>query len=254
MLTAIQVGSGNEKLIKMTSMLTATQPIHIRARSFFTFALSPELPLENWLNRFDDLVAQSTDFFLHRPVVLDVSNTQMDRNQLWEVVDQLAKRKVRIMGVEGASPSFLTSDLPPAMDGGLTISNTEASGIDDSTNLIQYDETVADDAHQSEVTVGPIRSGQSFVSQGDVTIVGSVASGAEVIANGSIHIYGSLRGRVFAGSTGRTSARVFCRKLEAELIAISGYCLTSEDLAIELHDKPVQFWLNNDSIVAETLC
>ena len=77
----------------------------------------------------------------------------------------------------------------------------------------------------------PVRSGQSIVfEKGDVTIVGSVASGAEVIAGGSIHVYGTLRGRAIAGLAGNTRARIFCRRLEAELLAIDGVYQTADDM------------------------
>ena len=100
----------------------------------------------------------------------------------------------------------------------------------------------------------PVRSGQSVIfPEGDITVIGSVASGAEVIAGGSIHIYGTLRGRAMAGSLGNASARIFCRKLEAELIAIDGVYKMADDLAPELHGMPAQIWLENDSIIAETL-
>ena len=63
-----------------------------------------------------------------------------------------------------------------------------------------------------------------------MTVVGSVASGAEVVAGGSIHVYGTLRGRAIAGSTGNADARIFCRKLEAELLAIDGLYRTADDM------------------------
>ena len=52
---------------------------------------------------------------------------------------------------------------------------------------------------------------------------------------------------------GNASARIFCRKLEAELVAIAGYYKTSEDLERELRGRAVQLWLENDSILAEIL-
>src|SRR5690606_1380891 len=67
----------------------------------------------------------------------------------------------------------------------------------------------------------PVRSGQTIVyDDGDVIVVGSVASGAEVIAGGSIHVYGALRGRALAGLRQGDGARIFCRKLEAEMVAV----------------------------------
>src|SRR4051812_19405953 len=79
---------------------------------------------------------------------------------------------------------------------------------------------------------GSVRSGQTLAfPEGDLIIVGSVGSGAEIVAGGSIHIYGALRGRAYAGTLGDTRARIFCQKLEAELLAVGGLCLMSDDLA-----------------------
>ena len=100
----------------------------------------------------------------------------------------------------------------------------------------------------------PVRSGQSVIfPEGDVTIVGSVASGAEIVAGGSIHVYGTLRGRAMAGTMGNATARIFCRKLEAELIAIDGFYKTAEDMEPGLRGRAVQIWLEGDKIVAGTL-
>jgi septum site-determining protein MinC len=49
-----------------------------------------------------------------------------------------------------------------------------------------------------------------------------VSSGAELIADGCIHVYGVLRGRAIAGATGNPQARIFCKRLEADLVAIAG--------------------------------
>ena len=89
--------------------------------------------------------------------------------------------------------------------------------------------------------------------EGDVTVIGSVASGAEIIAGGSIHVYGALRGRAMAGSLGNVSARIFCRKLEAELLAIDGVYKVAEDIDDKLRGQPVQLWLEDDTIKAAKL-
>ena len=54
-----------------------------------------------------------------------------------------------------------------------------------------------------------------------------------------------------AGSGGDGRARIFCRRLEAELVAIAGYYQTSEDLDPGLHGQPVQLWLEGESILAQ---
>lgn len=68
-----------------------------------------------------------------------------------------------------------------------------------------------------------IRSGQQVIAQsGDLIVLSSVSAGAELLATGNIHVYGTLRGRAIAGLEGDTNARIFCQKLEADLISIAG--------------------------------
>jgi septum site-determining protein MinC len=100
----------------------------------------------------------------------------------------------------------------------------------------------------------PVRSGQSVIfPQGDVTIIGSVASGSEVVAGGSIHVYGTLRGRAIAGSTGNAAARIFCNKLEAELIAIDGLYRTADEMDPQFRGQPVQAWLEGETMAMAVL-
>jgi septum site-determining protein MinC len=100
----------------------------------------------------------------------------------------------------------------------------------------------------------PVRSGQSvFFPDGDVTVIGSVASGAEIVAGGSIHIYGTLRGRALAGSTGNSGARIFCNRLEAELLAIDGLYKTADDIPERLVGHMVQARLDRDALLMTPL-
>ncbi|MBZ7926907.1 septum site-determining protein MinC [Ensifer adhaerens] len=249
----------------MNDVLTESRPIRLKGRSFLALALTPELPLEDWLTRLDDLASRSAGFFLRRPVVLDVDGLEIDRSQLRELVDQLSKRNVRIMGIEGARQSLLGADLPPAMNDGRPAADYEAKMAEQAekaeapeaeaaTGAVISAEPLATKATPSIVVTQPVRSGQSlFFPEGDVTIIGSVASGAEVVAGGSIHIYGALRGRAMAGTTGNASARIFCRKLEAELIAIDGFYKTADDMEQNLRGKAVQIWLDGEELKAGTL-
>jgi septum site-determining protein MinC len=86
-------------------------------------------------------------------------------------------------------------------------------------------------------------------NEGDVTVVGSVASGAEIIAGGSIHVYGALRGRAIAGVSGQSGARIYCRKLEAELLAIDGLYKTAEEIDPGLWGRPAQARLEGDAML-----
>lgn len=258
----------------MNSMLTQPRPIRLKGRSFLALALTPDLPFEDWLMRLDDLAARSAGFFLRRPVVLDVNGLDIDRPQLRELIDQLGKRNVRVMGLEGARASLLGADMPPAMTDGRPASDFEApvadeteapvageapavAGEDDKAEVPES--VIPADASPAKVipsivVTQPVRSGQSlYFPEGDVTIVGSVASGAEIVAGGSIHVYGTLRGRAMAGTTGNASARIFCSRLEAELIAIDGFYKTAEDLEPDLRGKAVQVWLDGEAVKATLL-
>lgn len=244
----------------MTEVLTATQPIRLKGRSFLALVLSPELPFGDWLNRLDDLAARSAGFFLQRPIVLDVDGLDIDRAQLRGLLDQLGERNVRIMGIEGARASLLGRDMPPAMTGGRPASDFDARevsapnrGSERPAGSSRRPEWKPGRTVPSIVVTEPVRSGQSLMFEGDITVVGSVASGAEVVAGGSIHIYGTLRGRAAAGSMGDETARIFCSKLEAELIAVGGYYKTSDDIGPELRGQAVQFWLDGDALLAEKL-
>ena len=102
---------------------------------------------------------------------------------------------------------------------------------------------------QSLMIEDPVRSGQTVVfTEGDITVLGSVGSGAEVVAGGSIHIYGTLRGRAMAGATGNARARIFCHRVEAELLAIDAYYKTADDIDDSLRRGPAQAWLEDGTV------
>ena len=242
----------------MTKVLTDSRSIRIKGRSFLAVVLSPESPLDAWLERLDDLAARSAGFFLSRPVVLDVADLKLDKAGLKSLLAELYNRNVAIMGIEGARPSMIETGMPPALKGGKPASDVEVEPV----ALAEVEAPAEQRAPVTEIRSvvqslmisEPVRSGQSIIfPEGDVTIVGSVASGAEVIAGGSIHIYGALRGRAMAGSLGNASARIFCKKLEAELLAIDGVYKVAEDIDPKLRGQAVQLWLENDTIKADKL-
>jgi septum site-determining protein MinC len=244
----------------MTKVLTDTsRSIRIKGRSFLAVVLSPEQPLDQWLERLDDLAARSAGFFLSRPVVLDVADLKLDKAGLKGLLAELFSRNVAIMGIEGARPSMIEPGMPPALKGGKAASDVEVEPVSLTTAEVAEDVskppvTEIRSVVQSLMISEPVRSGQSIIfPEGDVTIVGSVASGAEVIAGGSIHIYGALRGRAMAGSLGNASARIFCKKLEAELLAIDGVYKVAEDIDPKFRGQAVQLWLENDTIKADKL-
>lgn len=92
-----------------------------------------------------------------------------------------------------------------------------------------------------------VRSGQQIYAQGgDLVIMASVSAGAEVMADGHIHIHGDLRGRALAGVKGHQEARIYCRHLDGELVAIAGVYMMQEQFP-EQRDQ-VEVSLENDQL------
>jgi septum site-determining protein MinC len=102
-------------------------------------------------------------------------------------------------------------------------------------------------AHGGPVVVTqPVRSGQIVYAQNnDLVVLASVNPGAQVIADGHVHIYAPLRGRAVAGAQGLLGARIFCQKLDAEMVAISGAYMMPDEIPAERRGKPAQIYLEN---------
>ena len=99
-----------------------------------------------------------------------------------------------------------------------------------------------------------VRSGQIIYAQDrDLIVLAPVNSGAQLLADGHIHVYAPLRGRAVAGAHGWREARIFCARLEAELIGIDIAYLTSEDLPRDRLGKPVQVVLRDGRCVLAPL-
>jgi len=214
------------------------------------FVLQPEPPIGDWLAVLDDQIERSSGFFVGRPVVLDLSGLTLSRSDVASLLADLQARDVRIMGVEGVDPDCLGPGLPPLLRGG-----RPTTGIAETAEASDSPAPPPPPTSPPFLVLdSPVRSGQSVIfPTGDVTIVGSVGSGAEVVAGGSIHVYGALRGRAIAGSTGNSRARIFCRRSEAELLAINGWYRTAEDISQHLYGRPIQAWLENGAIMMAAL-
>jgi septum site-determining protein MinC len=214
------------------------QLVRMRGRSYVAFVFSPVVPIAGWLEEIDATLARSPGFFAGKPVVLDLSSVDLSQTAIAHLVTSLEQRNVRILGIEGVDEAHLTSSMPPLLTGGrhcILAQNEPKKPAPEPTKPT------------SLLLESPVRSGQSVVfTEGDVTVLGSVGSGAEIVAGGSIHIYGTLRGRAMAGVNGNSAARIYCQKIEAELLAIDGYYQTAEEIDATLRSRPAQAWLEGD--------
>jgi septum site-determining protein MinC len=215
------------------------KPIRMRGRSYVAFVFSPVVPIIEWLAEVDATLAQSPGFFAGKPVVLDLSAVALSANAIGQLVSNFEQRSLRILGFEGVDASRLSPSMPPLLGGGRSCVVAPA----------EPKKPEAKPKPASLLIDGPVRSGQSIVfAEGDITIVGSVSSGAEIVAGGSIHVYGVLRGRAMAGINGNLTARIYCHKVEAELLAIDGYYRTAEEIDAASYKGPMQVWLQGDVV------
>ncbi|HKS62208.1 MAG TPA: septum site-determining protein MinC [Xanthobacteraceae bacterium] len=221
--------------------------MRFRGRSYMAFVLTPEPPLADWLRELDERIGNSAGYFVGRPVVVDLSAVALSGAGIAHLVSELSSRDIRVMGLEGADPATLPPGLPPVLTGGRAASPTEPAR--------QPAPAKAEAPRVASLLLdSPVRSGQSVIfPDGDVTVLGSIASGAEVLAGGSIHVYGALRGRALAGTHGNPSARIFCSRIEAELLAIDGYYRTADELDASLLGRRAQAWLADNALMIAAL-
>lgn len=122
------------------------------------------------------------------------------------------------------------------------------------------DKFVASSHHQSQlegdlVHSQMLRSGQSINHVGgNVILTKGINAGAEAITDYSLHVYGKAEGRLVAGATGDTNAKIFCLRFNPSLVSVAGtYCL-KENIPTEYLDKAVQVsYLDGQGLVFELM-
>lgn len=218
------------------------QLVRLRGRSYVAFVFSPIVPIVEWLAEIDATLARSPGYFVGKPIVLDLAAVDLSSSAIAHLVGSLNERSIRVLGIEGVEEERLAANMPPLLTGGRACVITR-------NEPVQKPEPEAKPKPTSLLLDSPVRSGQSIVfMEGDVTVLGSVGSGAEIVAGGSIHIYGTLRGRAMAGVNGNANARIYCQRIEAELLAIDGYYQTAEEIDVALRNRPAQAWLEGDTM------
>ena len=224
--------------------------IRLIGRSYLAFAITPEPPIVEWLAALDEWLARCPGFLAGRSIVLDLTKVKLSRAGITHLVANLGERNIRVVGLEGGDLTQSGPELPPLLRGGRSTESAEIA----LPSQPDRGEVAEPKRPASLILDRPVRSGQSIVfPEGDVSVLGSVGSGAEIVAGGSIHVYGTLRGRVMAGSTGDAHARIFCQKIDAELLAINGYYRTAEEIDRTVRGQPTQAWLDGNTIMITAL-
>ncbi len=235
----------------MSSIVHQRHSLMFRPRTYMAFAIAPQPPIMDWLSALDVSLERSESFFAGQHVALDLSAVNLSSTAIGQLVANLEERNIRILGIEGVDPAKWREGLPPVLRSGRSAQTSEPPAL---IAPVTPAPAAAPSAPQNQPPASlmiedPVRSGQSVVfNEGDVTILGSVGSGAEIIAGGSIHVYGTLRGRALAGATGNTRARIFCHRVEAELLAINSQYKTADDIEDRLRHGPAQAWLEDGKL------
>ena len=194
-------------------------------------------------------VAQTPDFFRNAPIVIDLArfasdSTVVDLPLLVGLIRGLGMLPIGVQGAN-AEQQETAQVLELAALG---------NGTDGARRVPQPPrQPVAPPANgKSMLVTRPVRSGQRIYARGgDLIVTAAVSSGAEVFADGNVHVYGALRGRAMAGIGGDRNARIFCRELGAELVAIAGRYRVNENLDPALLGRSVQIYLQQDKLVVE---
>jgi septum site-determining protein MinC len=206
-------------------------------------------------------VRQAPDFFHNAPVVVSLGQVEEETVDLVTLINLLRSQGFIPVGITCVTDeqkaqaaamdlAVLTArggarPLPEPSSGPDEAAAAEPEPEEELSASVILSAEQPQAAEKSNILIDPVRSGQSVViDHGDLTVLASVGSGAEIAAPGSIHVYGTLRGRAFAGCDGDATSRIFCSKLEAELVAIAGVHLVSEDFPDHLRSKAAQIRLH----------
>ena len=201
-------------------------------------------------------VQRSPRFFRDAPVVLDLKGADgfAEAAEFAAARDLLRGHTLALVGVQNAAPVQLAAaaaiGLASFAPSATTPIRRPIRPSPDSPAATAEPAPVPPPARAaSRIVTEPVRSGTQIYARGsDLIVTAAVSPGAEVMADGNVHVYGALRGRALAGAAGDTGARIFCTRLEAELVSIAGRYLVSEQLPAEHQGGAVQIALIDDRL------
>jgi len=198
-------------------------------------------------------VQRSPRFFLNAPVVLDLKGAvEFTREaEFAEAKEILRHHTLALIGVQNAAPVQAEAAAAAGL-AGFAPNATQPSRPRPAEAAPTSQTADAPSAARSRLVTQPVRSGtQIYARGGDLVVTAPVSPGAEIMADGNIHVYGALRGRALAGAGGDAEARIFCSRLEAELVSVAGRYLVSDQIPPEYRGLSVQIALVDDRLTIE---
>ena len=89
----------------MSSQGRQRNSLMFRPRSYVAFAITPRVPIVDWLAELDAGLGRSEQFFAGNPVALDLSAVNLSANAIKELVANLEERRILVLGIEGFDPA-----------------------------------------------------------------------------------------------------------------------------------------------------
>lgn len=186
--------------------------------------------------------------FIHSPIVIDCGKLGQDCSKLDFTLlrDMVTELDFIPIGIR----NFPEEQTEQAVLAGLAVlRNSRSEAVTEIEEPLKREELAGSARRSVNVIERPVRSGQQvYFPDGDIVVLQNTSAGSEILAGGSVHVYGSLRGRVLAGIQGDVSARIFCQKLEAELVAIAGNYRLLDDIETDLKGRPAMVWLEGEKL------
>jgi septum site-determining protein MinC len=202
-------------------------------------------------------VRRSPRFFNNAPVVLDLRGTEefTGSEEFAEAKETLRRQTLTLIGIQNAQPTQAEAAAAAGL-ASFAPNSTQPRGPRAAETAVSAPPPPPGrsppSAAKSRLVTQPVRSGTQIYARGsDLVVTAPVSPGAEIMADGNIHVYNVLRGRALAGASGDADARIFCSRLEAELVSIAGRYLVSDQLPPEQRGFPVQIALLDDRLTIE---
>ena len=252
----------------MSAVVSDKPAFEIKGASFTLLVMHlHSADLSETLALIESHMAGKPDFFNHDPVVIDLTSIRDSEHlpDIAQIAQALQRYKLLLVGVCNGSPAQMQA----TQTLGFGLFNSPASALSMKERKTSAKPAVSPSADQpaaaaqaspvparaSKIITTPVRTGQQVYAQGgDLIVLAPVSAGAEVLADGNIHVYASLRGRALAGAKGDTSARIFIRSMQAELVSIAGtYRVINEQLLQQTRGKSVQVFLKGEQLVIDVL-
>lgn len=225
----------------MTANPSAVQPIEFKGRMLLVSILRLHPSDARALHQaLEARMGEAPELMRDMPVVVDLeAMAGMAEQDLLSLLETLRTHGVKLIGLQKHEVSESLgerSGLPlismGTRSGGEVPLRPTPPAPTPAQGTPEDEGSPASAPHSPSLLVDqPVRSGQQVYARGgDLVITGAVSAGAELLADGHIHVYGTLRGKALAGVRGQAGARIFCRRLEAELVSIAGHYRIAEDI------------------------